>query len=179
MFIAHFPAGYLLTRRIVPHRSPRLLALGLTASVLPDLDLVRFYAIDQRRVLHHAYWTHQPLWWALLALLWFAAARLLRSHAWVLPGVVLFGNVFAHLVLDTVVGHIPWLAPFSEGSFALVSVPAGHAWWVSNFLLHWTFLLEIAITAWAAWEILRPVLAVSRERTASATERWSREGDRA
>jgi inner membrane protein len=179
MFIAHLPAGYLLTRRIVPHRSPRLLALGLAASVLPDLDLVEFYAIDHRRVLHHAYWTHQPFWWGLLALLWLGAALLLRSRAWALSGVVLFANVFAHLALDTVAGHIRWLAPFSDTSFALVTVPPGHAWWVSNFVLHWTFLIELAITAWAGTELLQSRATKSRARTASATDRRAAERDRA
>lgn len=151
MFIAHAPAGYLLTRKLARHPSAGLLMLGLVASVLPDLDLVRFYVIDHRRVLHHAYWTHEPFWWALLGLAWLVFASLRGSRRLILAGHVFFANVLGHLVLDSVAGRIRWLAPFSERSFALVSVPARLPWWVSNFLFHWTFLLEVAITAWAVW----------------------------
>jgi inner membrane protein len=69
MFIAHLPAGYVLTRRLIDRApagdalSRRLLALGLWASVLPNLDLLYFYLIDNRQTLHHLYWPHVPVSW--------------------------------------------------------------------------------------------------------------------
>ena len=58
-------------------------------------------------------------------------------------------NVFLHLVLDTVAGQMFWLYPFDKTSFVLVDVPARHGWWVWNFVLHWTFGLELMICLWA------------------------------
>jgi inner membrane protein len=155
VFVAHLPAGYLLTRRIERHYSRSgLLGLGLAASALPDIDVLRFYLLDRRQVHHHAYWTHVPFWWLLLGLLWFAVVRLRGSRRGLAAGVVIFGNVFLHLGLDTVAGDVRWLVPFSTRAFALFSVPARHTWWVSNFLLHWTFLVEIGITTWAICEMV-------------------------
>tara|TARA_R110000868_G_scaffold10226_12_gene50135 strand:+ start:655 stop:852 length:198 start_codon:yes stop_codon:yes gene_type:complete len=63
MFIAHLPAGYLLTSAIqtrARNQSLSLLATGLVASVLPDADLLWFYLFDNRQHVHHAYITHTP-----------------------------------------------------------------------------------------------------------------------
>ena len=44
-----------------------------------------------------------------------------------------------------------WFAPFIDKPFALASVPAVyHPWWL-NFILHWSFMLEVAILIWAGW----------------------------
>ena len=70
MFIAHLPAGYLLTRFVVVKRGMAhipsfqyrtFMALGLIGSLLPDVDMLYFYLIDNRQHLHHGYWTHIPL----------------------------------------------------------------------------------------------------------------------
>ena len=88
MFIAHLPAGYLWTRFIVMKRgmadvaSPRyrsLMALGLIGSLLPDVDMLYFYLIDNRQHLHHGYWTHIPLSWLMLFGAALLIGRLLRS----------------------------------------------------------------------------------------------------
>ncbi|HEV3052353.1 MAG TPA: metal-dependent hydrolase [Longimicrobium sp.] len=161
MFIAHLPAGYLATRSILrrhPAAEPlrrRLLALGMAASVLPDLDLLWFYFVDQRRQVHHAYLPHLPLFWLAV----FAAAALilrLRRAArstW-LATAVFAANILLHLVLDTIAGGIRWLWPFSHAELVMAHVPARHEPWVLNFVLHWTFALELAILAAAllvAW----------------------------
>jgi inner membrane protein len=53
------------------------------------------------------------------------------------------------MLLDSIVGDIWWFAPFVDKSFALFTVPAlYHPWWL-NFVLHWTFLLELLILLWA------------------------------
>jgi len=66
MFIAHLPAGYLLSRSLlaclpleqrVPLARRKLLAAGLIGSVLPDIDLIYFYLLADRLVGHHVYWT--------------------------------------------------------------------------------------------------------------------------
>ena len=50
-----------------------------------------------------------------------------------------------HLFLDTIVGSIMWEAPFSTRLVSFFTVPRIHDVWLWNFVLHWTFLLEIAI----------------------------------
>jgi len=57
---------------------------------------------------------------------------------------------FGHLLLDSVVGDIYWLAPFSGKPYSMFTVPAlYHPWWL-NFILHWSFAFELALLAWAA-----------------------------
>lgn len=154
MFIAHLPAGYLATRLILDHQpapEPRrrsLLALGMAASVLPDLDLFWFYFVDDRRQVHHAYLPHLPLAWMAL----FAAAALAMwmrgAGRTVWLAMLVFGaNVMLHQVLDTMAGGIRWLWPFSDAELALSHVQARYEPWYLNFILHWTFVLEIAILA--------------------------------
>lgn len=70
MFIAHLPAGYLLSRpfaRRNPSQARAIFGIGLLCSVLPDFDLAYFYLIDQRRTPHHDYWVHTPVFWLVLA----------------------------------------------------------------------------------------------------------------
>lgn len=154
MFIAHLPAGWLATNALLRRRAvdarthARLIALGLLASVLPDFDLAWFFWVDDQRHVHHAYLTHKPGAW-LIAL--GAAALVLRMRgagraAWL--ALAVFGaNVMLHLVLDSTAGGIRWLWPASEAEFALSHPPALYQPWYLNFVLHWTFALEVLITA--------------------------------
>ena len=158
MLIAHLPAGYLLARRIAPRLAAapadarRLMTVGLAGSVFPDIDLVFFYLADGRRTLHHDYWTHIPAFWpaAMLAaagLLWLARARIpWRAF------LVFLAGIFLHLALDTATGGILWGWPVSLHRFLLVEIPARFDWWVWSFVLHWSFLAELAVCAWAARE---------------------------
>ncbi len=56
--------------------------------------------------------------------------------------IVVERNVFLHLCLDTIVGRVRWLYPISNRDFYFFSVPRIHSWYVWDFVLHWTFLLE-------------------------------------
>ncbi len=153
MMIAHIPAAYLVTRRmirfraLVSKRTGCLLALGLLASVLPDIDLLYFYLIDNRQTLHHEYWTHVPAFWVAVMLFIAGYFRLARVPIPRAAFAVFFANIFLHMSLDTLAGGILWLYPWDLTSFALVEVPARYGWWVWNFVLHWSFLFEIAIVA--------------------------------
>ena len=82
-----------------------------------------------------------------------------------------FLNIFGHLVLDTYVGHIRWLSPFSEYSFVVYNLPAVHEWWILNFILHPTFVLEVALVGIATVALLDA--ASSRRRALRATPRAS------
>ncbi|MEZ2131614.1 MULTISPECIES: metal-dependent hydrolase [unclassified Sinorhizobium] len=148
MFIAHLPAGYLLTSRLVrkhPTRGSALLAVGLVCSVLPDIDLVHFYLIDHRRHVHHDYLTHTPFFWLAVAALLALGSVLAGKRQWLVLVWAGLLNVLLHLVLDTVAADIRWLFPFSDMRMNLVHVPALHQPWFLNFILHWTFLCELAI----------------------------------
>jgi hypothetical protein len=158
VFVGHLPAGYLVTQAILARthaqatlRRP-LLRLGLAASVLPDLDLLWFYLIDARRHVHHAYLPHLPGFWllALSALAAILALRRTSRAAW-LGLAVLGANVLGHLLLDTIAGGIRWLWPITDAEFVLATVEPRYRPWYLNFLLHWTFALELALVGAAAW----------------------------
>jgi len=156
MFIAHLPAGYLLTTSLQRRfKTGKLLWLGLLASVLPDLDLLYFFLIDGRRTLHHDYWIHRPFFWLiLLGAAWLAS--FLVKKDWFKPALIIFfANIFLHLVLDTFVAGISWLYPLTTQSFNLVEVPARYGFWVWNFVFHWSFAVEMFLVGWAAARLYR------------------------
>lgn len=177
MLIAHLPAGWLLARRLAPildRDGPgvrRLLVVGLAASVLPDVDLLYFYVADERRTLHHDYWTHIPIFWPILLLAVVAVLLLGRLRIPWRDGAALLAGIMLHLLLDTVAGGIAWLYPWNATRLVLVDVPARFDWWVWNFVLHWSFLLEVAIILWAlreavttgAWRRTAPARIVIHE----------------
>jgi inner membrane protein len=180
MLIGHLPAGYLLSR--LCRRKAARVAL-LVGSILPDLNMLYFYFVDAGRVHHHGYPTHIPAYWTGVALcLWLLSKRsrlkgVTRVLGWGVAGVGL------HLLLDSVAGDIRWLAPFSTQAFSLVHVQATRGLWIWNFVLHWTFLLEVGLVVVAA-EVLareqaqrRLVPVVSDDSVGTTTwESWERGG---
>ena len=157
MFIAHLPAGYLTARWLAPRLAgasikPRLLmAWSLFGALLPDLDLLYFFLIDNRQTHHHKYFTHWPLLW-LCALLLAGLARPLQPRAAAASYALISAlGGFVHQLLDSVVGDIWWFAPFVDQAYALATVPARvQPWWL-NFVLHWSFAIELLIVATALW----------------------------
>lgn len=157
MFIAHLPAGYLLTRAIqrAAHRpSRKLMALGLGASIIPDADLLYFYLVDHGQVHHHAYIPHMPYVWLVAGLIAFIATMLAGKKFWQLGVLIVVANGLLHMLLDTLVGGIYWLMPFSDAFWQVTKVPAHYGWWPANFILHWTFALEllIVLAAYLQWK---------------------------
>jgi len=155
MFIGHLPAGYLLGRfvcKVMPSTQPGMavvVSAALVGGVLPDLDLIYFYTIGGKQVVHHEYWSHTPFYWFVIYLCMSFATFLIRSMSAFKILSVIFSAIVLHLALDTITGQIHWLHPVSKTTFNLVQVPAVHSWWVANFLLHWTFALEILVLALA------------------------------
>jgi inner membrane protein len=168
MIIGHLPAGYLIARlaqRVSTHLRDghwSLMAAAMAGSVFPDIDMFWFHLIDQRSVNHHEYWTHIPAFWVGLLALAAPAWMLLRRQ--VLPAAVFlfFIGVMSHMVLDTVTGYIRWLSPFNPIAISLNTVRALYSPWYLNFLLHWTFGIELVLTAaaailaWRRWRINMP-----------------------
>lgn len=151
MLTAHLPSGYLLTRLAAP-KVRWAMSVALIGAVLPDFDMIWFHFVDHGRIHHHYYWVHIPVFWLVVAAV---TLPLLAWRGWLSTGLVFFASVFLHLLLDTIAGGILWAAPFNDQLYTLVTVPATHGHWVASFLLHWTFLLELLIWAWAAWLWIR------------------------
>jgi inner membrane protein len=142
MIIAHLPSGYLLARG-TGHRRGMLLGAALLGAVLPDFDMLYFHFVDHS-VHHHRFWPHIPAIWAVITLTVLPLVRWLRP-SWFAPVVLLLAGVWLHLVLDTWAGDIMWLWPYSDRLFHVFGVPATQSNWVLSFVLHWTFLAEVAI----------------------------------
>lgn len=152
MFIAHAPAGWWISR--LPcfslHRRNATIA-AVVGSLVPDLDMLRFWLWDHGQVHHHRYWTHLPACWLAITVV---TLLLLRGRHRVVAA-AFFAGVFSHLVLDTVAGDIAWLWPVDPAFFHLITIAPTKGHWILSFVLHPSFLLELAIAASAGIAIVR------------------------
>lgn len=163
MFIAHIPAGFLLShalvhRRHVPGTSTygKLMLLGMLASILPDSDFIYRYLFDAQRHFHHSYWTHIPLFWLGAYAITAIVLMIKQSRHGLLAAQVFYLNTLLHCVLDSTAGGILWLYPWDTHYYRLAHLRFHYAGWQSNFFWHWTFLLELLIVAFAilqAWRL--------------------------
>ena len=168
MFIAHAPAGFILTKAIQQKADTgKYLILGLVASILPDLDMLYFYFIDNKQHMHHTYMTHVPFNWMILAIFCFLIIWFFKKREYFLPASIFFSNIFLHFILDSIVGRIQWLFPVTAKPFFLFDVPALYSHWIYNFLYHWTFFLEIIIILFAL------ILLMQRKGKLVPTEKYS------
>lgn len=157
MLIAHLPSGYILSSYLVerarrlPVRPSWLLVAGMFGAIAPDLDMFYFHFVDMGMKHHHRYPSHWPLLWLGLIAGSLLLARFRRKAAagWLALTFSLGGML--HVSLDTLAGDIWWLAPFVDQRFALVKVTARYKPWWLNFVVHWVFLVELSICAWAVW----------------------------
>ncbi len=175
MLTAHAPAGYMLSKAarssgIVPSTLPSrlVIAVGVLAAILPDLDMIYFYTIDARQHLHHSYWTHIPLFWVGVCLGAVAVLYATRKAKYV-PLVILAGaNLLVHCFLDTVVAGILWHKPFAHKYTVFVEVPNVYPYTFLNFVLHWTFAFEVLIWIVALGMFFRGSKVSERRRMSSA-----------
>ena len=156
MFIGHLPAGYILTKKLQKNmKTTKYLLVGLIASILPDIDILYFYLIDNRQNLHHSYWSHIPFYWLIIGVIAFSIIWLLKKRNCYIAATIFFANIFLHLFLDTIVAKIEWLFPFTDRAYYIFDVPAVYGFWVYNFVFHWTFLFEIGIIVWASYILIK------------------------
>ena len=155
MFIAHLPAGYIcgknLQQMFAKAGAPVKIFMlaAIVGGIAPDLDMFYFYLIDNRQTHHHMYWPHYPsVWLALLAAsgAWLYFAKQTSNAA---LACIFSISGCIHLLLDTVVGDVFWLAPISFQPFSFFTVPSVYKPWWLNFILHWSFLLELFIVFFA------------------------------
>ncbi|MCU7920528.1 MAG: metal-dependent hydrolase [Candidatus Thiodiazotropha sp. (ex Epidulcina cf. delphinae)] len=155
MIIGHLPAGYvfaeILARKLsnigVDHR--HLVLIGVLGAIAPDLDMLYFYLVDNGQRHHHTYWSHYPVVWLGLLAASVGWHRLALNKSRTILAIVFSAGGFMHLLLDTIVGDIWWLAPFLNQPYAMFTVPALYTPWWLNFILHWSFALELLLTLWA------------------------------
>ena len=155
MIIGHLPSGYILSKLLVRYTSGQrqnitfFIAAGVLGGITPDFDMLYFYLVDNRQHHHHTYWPHWPIiWFCLLALtaIWYCVVDN-KTNA--LRGLVFAAGGILHLLLDSIVGDIWWLAPIVDQPYALFTVPAIYDPWWLNFILHWSFALEVMVVLWA------------------------------
>lgn len=120
MIIGHLPAGYIFTKFIARRMVNKDINLrvfilaGVIGSIIPDLDMLYFYLIDNRQHHHHTYWPHYPSVWLgflLIFAVWYGFGN---NKSTALLGLVFFINGFFHMLLDSIVGDIWWFAPFVD-----------------------------------------------------------------
>lgn len=151
MLIGHPPLGYLigvsLRRRFGTATSP--VVASMAGSVAPDIDMLRFWFIDFGAYNHRYYFTHWPFFWLVCAAVILPLLYKWR-RGWLLPAVGFFIGVLSHLVTDTVMGPVRWLAPFDNTAYELFRIPANYSHWVLSAIGYWTFLLDIGVCLLAA-----------------------------
>ncbi len=150
MIFGHLPAGYVISKLLSERLENCLLFYktfifwGLFGAIAPDTDLLYSLLIDQ--AYHHNYVTHFPIFWLSLLLISLLWLRLQKTWSKVPALCFIFTlNALIHLILDTVTGHILWLAPFSDKQFSLIteSSEGGH------YFTQWGFGLELFLMFWA------------------------------
>lgn len=150
MFIAHIPAGYLCTKLIQKKYSQvKGLYIGILGSIFPDLDMFVFYFIDKKQFNHHLYATHIPFFYILIWMILNLIVKLKKWNQYSFLLHLFFINSLFHLLLDSFVGGILWLYPWSHNFFYLFTVKNMYSLWQLNFILHPTFLFEIIILCFA------------------------------
>jgi hypothetical protein len=150
MIFGHLPAGYITSKLLISTyqdsslNAKVLMFWGLFGAIAPDIDLLYYFLIDPSQPAHHhhKYVTHFPIFWItllLISLLW-----LRQNHNRSLnpvSAVIFTLNGFIHMALDTVTGHIFWLAPFINKPFSLIQNTSV----TPNYFTHWTFALELLL----------------------------------
>ncbi len=152
MVFAHIPSGYLLANLFVQKRKwpTWLLWLGMLGATFPDFDILLAEFTTHDMIGHRVSPMHFPIVWALVAAILLTIILLTKQKSWLPAWGVFFSAAMLHLVLDTLVGDIYWLAPFSWTPIHIISIPSHHAWWLADHVLHWSFLFEIGIIVAAA-----------------------------
>ena len=56
------------------------------------------------------------------------------------------------MVLDSVVGDIGWLKPWHNGLYAMFEVSNRYSPWQLNFIIHWSFAMELGLLLLAVWQ---------------------------
>ena len=155
MFIGHLPAGYISAKLLFKQfadtgvSAKYFVLAGVLGGIAPDFDMFYFYLIDNRQNHHHTYWPHYPVLWLTILAASSIWLRLANNKSAAALALIFSISGFIHMLLDSIVGDIWWLAPFIDKPYALFTVEAVYKPWWLNFILHWSFALEILVLGWA------------------------------
>lgn len=153
MLIAHISTGYIVAKAFKQKKKSVIIS-SLVFSVWPDLGLVYFYLFD-RSIIHRHFFPHLPVVMVLAFLITLPLYYMKFFAKMRIYYVLFFVNWLLHLVLDTFTERIFWLYPLSNHGFQLIEIPAVYSHWVISFVLHWSFVVELAIVALALILFLR------------------------
>lgn len=167
MLIAHAPAGLLIAALLMPLKPAtvswqRWYVTGAVFGVLPDLDMLWFYLVDHRQFHHHVYLPHWPIVWLSLGVVSTVWWQQTRSKASVYA-LLLAAIGVVHVLMDGVVGDIGWFKPWGDTLYSLFEVTNRYSPWQLNFIIHWSFALELLIVALAIWQWRRKCYEVNKE----------------
>lgn len=158
MFIAHLPSGYILAKLLEKKFKQNLLSkkvffiIVMIGAVFPDIDLIYFYLFDNRSVHHHKYFLHWFSFWIPIFLMsYFYFKRSIYSHKFALMAMLFSGAALLHIGLDTFVGDVWLFAPFIDQPYVFFEVTSRYQPWWLNFILHWSFLVELILCLIALW----------------------------
>lgn len=158
MFIAHLPSGYILAKLLDKKFKQKRLtqkvffSIVMIGAVFPDIDLLYFYLIDHRSVHHHKYFLHWfSVWIPIFLISYFCFKRSSYRHQLALMATLFSGAALLHICLDTFVGDVWLFAPFIDQAYVFFEVTARYQPWWLNFILHWSFAVELLICLTAIW----------------------------
>jgi inner membrane protein len=148
MIFAHLPSGYILARSAPSKFSKRWTILAaLIGSIFPDIDLAYYWTFGTASS-HHDYFTHLPVFWAVVTLgLFLCRGRSILTRKQIQISAVFLSAVWLHLILDTVCGAIAWMYPFSQTKFSFFTHGHPYNFWLWNEVFSWTFSFEFLIFA--------------------------------
>lgn len=158
MFIAHLPSGYILAKLLEKKFRHNLLSkkvffiVMMIGAVFPDIDLFYFYLFDNRSVHHHKYFLHWFSFWIPIFLIsYFCFKRSVYASQFALMTMLFSGAALLHICLDTFVGDVWLFAPFIDRAYVFFEVTSRYQPWWLNFILHWSFVVELLICFIAMW----------------------------
>ena len=156
MLIAHAPTGLLIAALLIRMKPcdtswKHWYVTGAVMGVLPDLDMLWFYFVDHKQFHHHVYLPHWPVVWLGISVLSLCVYGLKRSK-WAAYAVLLGLVGMSHMVLDGVVGDIGWFKPWCDTLYSMFEVTNRYSPWQLNFIIHWSFALELLLLALSVWQ---------------------------
>ena len=154
MLIAHIPSGYLVAKAFKQEKKSVVVS-SVIFSIWPDLGLIYFYFFETSGMIHRQYFPHLPIvmvtaFVVTLPLYYTKFFEKLRIYY-----LLFFANWLVHLLLDTYTERIFWLYPLSAHGLRLIEIPAVFSHWIISMVLHWSFVVELAIVAFALVLFLR------------------------
>ena len=152
MIIAHPFAGVCVThiaasqwKKLNTKQRSLIWITGITASVLPDFDLVLTPFFPNTP--HHLFITHTPMFYLVIGLLlaftllYFERVKGKNVHFWEKLLTILLVNVLVHILLDAVADHIRLFWPVDLTTYTLFPISSVN--WVQNYLNSPAVLAEV------------------------------------